>query len=416
MTGQFPEFAAYAKVTDGNLDEKDFVDMEYDEHQELGFDDESAFQRIHDDEDEWMSWQQGLREARVAAVAAKRRAKKEGKSLEVPREQTSTECQAAIPQENRQDKLTSAAHRVYGTTELLEKVLLQLLTKDLLLAQKVNRRFKAVIDACPGIQRALFFKPGRAPKDGKHLTEPFANPLFASKYFPNTSVLVVHSHPKQVTFLRAVYTHEFENAKDKDRKKERRAVLSLRTVRCDELACKTSRLIKKLHVNGSWRRMLLTQPPLETWTMLNGRHLTVRTRVDVNTYPMLHLEALYAPQVAVPGLKLGEMLPAQWKNVVQWLPASSYEEAYEEWDEAHESDRAPPVDYHAKVDPRPAEEGGTGAAIAPQQIGIWWQDDVQTVRVIELNVQHRLSRSERLYKPLNLMIKRSRRSGEWRRW
>ncbi|KAK3656839.1 hypothetical protein LTR56_002820 [Elasticomyces elasticus] len=44
--------------------------------------------------------------------------------------------------------------------ELLENMLLQLPTKDLLFAQKVCKAWKLAIQSSPGIQRALFFQPG----------------------------------------------------------------------------------------------------------------------------------------------------------------------------------------------------------------------------------------------------------------
>ena len=45
---------------------------------------------------------------------------------------------------------------------MLEKVLLTFRTRDLLFAQRVCRLWKAVTDASPPIQRALFFQPGVA--------------------------------------------------------------------------------------------------------------------------------------------------------------------------------------------------------------------------------------------------------------
>lgn len=42
--------------------------------------------------------------------------------------------------------------------ELFEMVLIELPTRDLLLAQRVCRSWKAVINTCPNLQRALFFK------------------------------------------------------------------------------------------------------------------------------------------------------------------------------------------------------------------------------------------------------------------
>ncbi|KAK4953338.1 hypothetical protein LTR10_009047 [Elasticomyces elasticus] len=51
---------------------------------------------------------------------------------------------------------------VLNLPELLEIILLELPTRDLLLAQRVCITWKAAITSSPNIQRALFFRPGSA--------------------------------------------------------------------------------------------------------------------------------------------------------------------------------------------------------------------------------------------------------------
>ena len=59
-----------------------------------------------------------------------------------------------------QDLSTSGSTEVvYNTAELLESILHNLPTKDLLLAQRVCRQWKQAIERSPKLQRALFFLP-----------------------------------------------------------------------------------------------------------------------------------------------------------------------------------------------------------------------------------------------------------------
>lgn len=57
------------------------------------------------------------------------------------------------------EKKVPAYERVLATTEMLELTLFNLPMRDLLLAQRVSKRFKDVIDTSPTLQRALFFEP-----------------------------------------------------------------------------------------------------------------------------------------------------------------------------------------------------------------------------------------------------------------
>ncbi|KAK4624253.1 hypothetical protein CLAFUW4_06077 [Fulvia fulva] len=59
----------------------------------------------------------------------------------------------------RDEKAASAIPAVFNTTELLEKILLRTDMKTLLLAQRVCRKWKAVIGASSTIQKKLFMVP-----------------------------------------------------------------------------------------------------------------------------------------------------------------------------------------------------------------------------------------------------------------
>ncbi|KAK5736213.1 hypothetical protein LTR17_007553 [Elasticomyces elasticus] len=77
----------------------------------------------------------------------------------------------------------AAAQQVLGLPELVEIVLLGLPTRDLLLAQRVCKTFKDVIDRSKNIQKALFFLPGTAddvnynPQDIHHYDRLGKRPL-----------------------------------------------------------------------------------------------------------------------------------------------------------------------------------------------------------------------------------------------
>ncbi|KAK4894086.1 hypothetical protein LTR27_007671 [Elasticomyces elasticus] len=62
-----------------------------------------------------------------------------------------------------------AAIKVLSIPELLEEILLDLNTKEILFAQKVCKTWKQIIDTTPSLQRALFLMPARGtePKGAK---------------------------------------------------------------------------------------------------------------------------------------------------------------------------------------------------------------------------------------------------------
>ncbi|KAK5126687.1 hypothetical protein LTR85_009621 [Meristemomyces frigidus] len=71
----------------------------------------------------------------------------------------------------------SAKDRAFAVTEVLENILAELPVRDLLFAQRIAKRFHSVIQTSPKLQRALFFLPDPVG------TEPRLNPLLASPKF-----------------------------------------------------------------------------------------------------------------------------------------------------------------------------------------------------------------------------------------
>ena len=151
-----------------------------------------------------------------------------------------------------------ASVRLTRTPELLELILGHLPTKDLFLAQGVNRYFKEVID----VQRLLFFVP--APIEAQ--AKPVLNP-----------VLLSNSNKKQPRSMLVIFSDTLTNllnfgvTKVVDRDwatPEIRGVVPGVAVETDlevvyDLYNRYDRPLTqaKCYATGSWRRMYLTQPP-----------------------------------------------------------------------------------------------------------------------------------------------------------
>ncbi|CAK3826929.1 Hypothetical predicted protein [Lecanosticta acicola] len=80
---------------------------------------------------------------------------------------------------NETEPQSSAVSRVFGTTELLENILLQLgesnksAWRDLFVVQRVSRRFQAVIYASPSLRRTMFLEPPNRPLDSAEVAHFF---------------------------------------------------------------------------------------------------------------------------------------------------------------------------------------------------------------------------------------------------
>ncbi|KAI7234311.1 hypothetical protein KC330_g4906 [Hortaea werneckii] len=93
-------------------------------------------------------------------------------------------------------KRGTSGQQVWDISELLEHILLQLPMRDLLLAQRVSRRFKAVIDSSDKIQQALFFKPAVLPSTNV----PRINPLLSDYTNYRKIPMAYIDRPKVITF------------------------------------------------------------------------------------------------------------------------------------------------------------------------------------------------------------------------
>ncbi|KAI9841697.1 MAG: hypothetical protein M1837_000429 [Sclerophora amabilis] len=138
---------------------------------------------------------------------------------------------------------TSSMDRVLSTPELLEKVLIQLPPRDLLVhAQCVSRAFHSLITSSPSLQQALYFrgKPGEAGRAAE------LNPLLKETFPP---------WYKDVRALASWY----DWARDED----------LETMEWNSSDQKRAAYARS---DASWRRMLVVQPPVATLKVIRTLH------------------------------------------------------------------------------------------------------------------------------------------------
>ncbi|KAF7189536.1 hypothetical protein HII31_09176 [Pseudocercospora fuligena] len=158
---------------------------------------------------------------------------------EIPKDADRTEHQEAAEKAVPPER--TAAQKVFGTYELLEKILLEADIKTVLLSQRVDKTFQHVIDRSTGLQQKLFFKS--CPH-----TEWLANPLFMAKS------------------QQGLRDHEFR-------------VVALGADKVFDIPSTFSRK----HEDESWRKMLVFQPIMRA----DGR--------PVQSYVYDHLRGLSEP-------------------------------------------------------------------------------------------------------------------------
>lgn len=83
------------------------------------------------------------------------------------RDKGATQTAVAEPEPIKTARAPALAQQVFGTTELLEEVLLKLPMKDLFMSQKVCKRWKAVLEQSIRIQRTIFFVPATTKDDSE---------------------------------------------------------------------------------------------------------------------------------------------------------------------------------------------------------------------------------------------------------
>lgn len=76
----------------------------------------------------------------------------------------------------------AASEHVFATVELLETVLLKLPIRDLLLVQRTNKQWQAVITGSKKVQRALFFEPVTSSPISLLLSKPPSSPAEVRVY------------------------------------------------------------------------------------------------------------------------------------------------------------------------------------------------------------------------------------------
>ena len=124
-----------------------------------------------------------------------------------------------------------ACAKVFAITELLEKVLLQLPNKDLLLAQRVNQSFYHTISESPALQQKLFY----TAKDTHSADElPTINPLL-HRFFKYRRLECC-----SISFARKAHASE------------------VRAEFMNDAHCKAGLREMK---TGSWKNMLVASPP-----------------------------------------------------------------------------------------------------------------------------------------------------------
>jgi hypothetical protein len=147
-------------------------------------------------------------------------------------------------------RMSPASLRVFDIYELLEAILLYLPMRDILLAQRVNRRWRATIESSKPLQRALYFLPhGSCSWDGLRET----NPLIAS----------VFSNFFNIFPIRPVMPFMVKGLLEATRARPECAVLLKPTVEEFE--------VKVKNAGASWRKMLVAQPPVVSLQVIDKR-------------------------------------------------------------------------------------------------------------------------------------------------
>jgi len=152
--------------------------------------------------------------------------------------------------------------------------------RDLLLTQRMNRQFKAVIENSTPIQRALFFEPEDEPQpvEGSVPDPPRINPLLAD-----------YTNWRKIPLLQANGAYLIDFPQCEYRSLAQSPSLALRicqsSLSADDKKYTIYIVLKAMppnfpdrattiypakYINGSWRRMYLSQPPCEVDHRLQG--------------------------------------------------------------------------------------------------------------------------------------------------
>ena len=190
---------------------------------------------------------------------------------------------------------SAAGPKLASIPELLAHILLYLPMRDLLLAQRVSRTFKEVIENSAAIQRALFLAPESRPTTLRE-TDVRVNPLLADmKSCVSIPIYNKKGHAFEPVFIEGAgwNTRMLRIVKcevNTDTIGYGVPQLEMILGRLPGTACYDCVEAIGQSVHGSWRRMYLTQPPI----------LTVWCSET-------HLRNLIAHPLGDPERKLGEL-------------------------------------------------------------------------------------------------------------
>ena len=165
---------------------------------------------------------------------------------------------------------SAAGPKLASIPELLAHILLHLPMRDLLLAQRVSRTFKEVIENSAAIQRALFLAPESQPTPLRE-TDVRVNPLLADmKSYISIPLYNTEGHSFKPVFIEgAGWNTEKLRIVKCEVNTARRPIglvqLEIVLGRLPGTACYDRVEAVGQSVHGSWRRMYLTQPPVLTW-------------------------------------------------------------------------------------------------------------------------------------------------------
>ena len=183
-------------------------------------------------------------------------------------------CHVQKSKSKKKKREIVAGKTVAGVPELVEMILLQLPVKDVLLAQRVDRTWQGVITGSPKLQQALFFRPCSVHKayvTNSHYTsmQPCRSPAECDpkeRRFPIART-AAHDNPywttdgkDQVKVLLNPYIQHWGDGYD----------ILYRNRLGKGLGRKHAAFTRP---EASWRKMLLTQPPLREAVVDHGKAL-----------------------------------------------------------------------------------------------------------------------------------------------
>lgn len=188
---------------------------------------------------------------------------------------------------NNSTATTSAASNVLNTFELLEAIILQLPSKDVLLLQRVSKTWRSIIARNKTLQKALFFVPSqepladRSPRPPSDATQgPIFDPgLYAQVWARSSSAqdFIIDSSTKETRlsqFVNPLLPLLFPHSTPEVWAQSGIGIEYDRT---------RTLLPRGVDVVPSWRKMYLTQPPATEVRIFRVSRMT-KTRIILHGY------------------------------------------------------------------------------------------------------------------------------------